>query len=76
MIGEGYSTNSKVKLCFVVVIGLLLILVAYFVESIMQIVCYICLKARDVDLKENWITNLQEDEESSHHSESINGSMK
>ena len=30
MIGEGYSTESKVTLCWAIIIGMVLILVAYF----------------------------------------------
>lgn len=31
MIGEGYSTDSKVTLCWAIVIGMVLLLLAYFV---------------------------------------------
>ena len=60
MIGEGYSTDSKVLLCWVIVIFIVLLLLAYVVEASMQLVCYICLK-REKDLKENWILNGQEE---------------
>ena len=76
MIGEGNSTSSKVTLCYAIIFCMLIILVTYVVESGIQAVCYVCLKARDADLREKWMLNNQEDEESSHHSESINGSMK
>ena len=76
MIGEGYSTSSKVSLCYAIIIGIALILTAYLVESSVQVICFICSKGRDADLREKWMLNNQEDEESSHHSESIEGSMK
>ena len=51
MIGEGNATNEKVTLCYVIIIFMVLILCTYLVESVMQVVCYICLKARDADLR-------------------------
>jgi hypothetical protein len=76
MIGEGYSTDSKVTLCTVIVVGILLILLAYLFEAALQLVCFIALKCKGIELRESWVLNQQEEEESSHHSESINGSMK
>ena len=51
MIGEGNSTSSKVTLCFIIVICMALLLLTYVVESSIQLVCFVCYKARDADLR-------------------------
>lgn len=68
MVGEGNATHAKVALCSFIAIGFLLLLLAYLAEAGFELVCYLWLHCRATDLRENWVLNQQEEEESSHHS--------
>lgn len=48
MIGEGNATSAKVTLCSVIVIAIILILTAYVLEAIMQLVCFIYYQCKGV----------------------------
>jgi hypothetical protein len=76
MIGEGNSTDAKTSICSFILIGTVILLFVYLAEAAMQLVCYSWLKCKGIELRENWVLNQQEEEETSHHSESINPSMK
>jgi hypothetical protein len=78
IIGEGNSTQGKLTLCSLIIAIIVIILLLYLLEAVSQLVFYVNAKVKEVDLREGWgwAMNATADDEESHHSESINGSMK